>query len=72
MLTVKTVAERLSLSLAKVYELIQSGELPCHRFGRSVRVSEEQLRQFLNETRVKPVRAIPLTRPRLKHLKKPS
>lgn len=71
MLTVKMVAEKLSLSLAKVYELIQSGELPCHRFGRSVRVSEEQLRQFLNETRVK-ARAIPLTRPRLKHLKKPS
>lgn len=50
---VKQVAERLNVSLGAVYKAIRSGELEHHRFGASIRVSEEQLREFIEETRVK-------------------
>lgn len=51
MLTVKMVSQRLKLSLAKCYGLIASGELECYRFGRSVRVSEEQLAAYLEQVK---------------------
>lgn len=51
MLTVKVVSQRLKLSLAKIYGLIASGDLECYRFGRSVRVSEEQLAKYLQQVK---------------------
>ena len=51
MLTVKMVSQRLKLSLAKCYAIIASGELECYRFGRSVRVSEEQLAKYLEQVK---------------------
>ena len=51
MLTVKMVSQRLKLSLAKCYRLIATGELECYRFGRSVRVSEEQLANYLEQVK---------------------
>jgi excisionase family DNA binding protein len=44
---VKTVAGRLACSERHVRRLIASGELPAHRIGRSVRVSEDDLLRFL-------------------------
>ena len=51
MLTAKMISDRLNLSIAKVYALIQSGKLQCYRFGRSVRVSEKQLEDFLKASK---------------------
>lgn len=51
MLKVKQVANRLSLSQSKVYELVESGDLPHHRIGGAIRVSEEQLTEYLETTR---------------------
>jgi excisionase family DNA binding protein len=51
MLRVKQVADRLNLSQSKVYELIEAGELPHHRFGGAIRVSEEQIAEYLEETK---------------------
>lgn len=70
MLRVKEVAARLNLSESKVYELIESGQLPHHRFGGAIRVSEVQIAEFLDET--KRDRREPATRLRarpLRHLK---
>ena len=56
-LTVKHLVERLGISRAQIYALIASGKLPCHRFGTgrgAIRVSEEQLSQFLEATQFKP------------------
>ena len=50
MLRVKQVAERLNLSLSKVYQLIDGCRLPHHRFGGAIRISEEQMAAFLEET----------------------
>lgn len=47
LLDAAVVAERLGLSLRSVRRLIARGELPVHRLGRAVRVSEDDLVRFL-------------------------
>lgn len=53
-LTVAEVAELLRVSKMTVYRLVHSGELPAARVGRSFRVPEravqEYLRRSLDET----------------------
>jgi excisionase family DNA binding protein len=48
LLTVKEVARALRLGHTKTYELIASGQLPAVRIGRSVRVTPQALRAFLD------------------------
>ncbi len=50
-LTVKGVAQRLQLSEKSVRRLIDEGMLRVHRFGRAIRIAEEDLNQFLKLTR---------------------
>lgn len=55
LLNVKQVAERLAVSTAVVYRLIETGKLVAHRIGLgrgTLRVTEEQLAEFLNENKV--------------------
>ena len=47
MLTVKQVSARLNCSPGLVYKLVQQGALKAHRINRAVRVSEEQLQEYL-------------------------
>ena len=70
MLLVSQVANRLNLSISKTYELIENGKLGHHRMDGAIRVSEEQLRDFLETTKreVATVRRVAASRPRLKHL----
>ena len=52
-LTVSEVAERLNVSVATVYNLVEQSRLAHHRIGvgrGAVRVSEEQLRAYLEST----------------------
>ncbi len=46
MLSKRQAADLLSLSLKTLTRKIQLGELRSHRFGRSVRISEEDLAAF--------------------------
>lgn len=65
---VKQVAARLNHSVATVYVLIGTGKLGHHRCP-GVRVSEEQLAAYLEETRrggAAAVRRRP--RPKLRHI----
>ena len=48
LLTVGQVAQVLNFSRTKVYELINVGELPVLRFGKSVRVRVSALEVWLN------------------------
>lgn len=48
LLTVRAVAERLSLSESKVYKMVETGELPVQRIGRAVRIPESAV-NFLAE-----------------------
>jgi excisionase family DNA binding protein len=47
MLTVEQVAEELSVSIRTVRRLIKDGSVPVHRIGRSVRVSEDDLKRYI-------------------------
>lgn len=78
MLTVKQVAEQLNLTAQLIYQLIQSGKLPVHRFGNgrgTIRISQEDLNQFIDSCRqVASPRDVPrVTRPSrqppLKHIR---
>ena len=68
MLRVKQVAERLNLSESKVYELVDQGKLGHHRMDGAIRVSEEQIAEYLAGTRREPAapRERKTTGPRLK------
>jgi len=52
MLTVKQVAEQLNVSIGAVYKAIQNGSLEHFRFGSAIRITEEQLTDYLDQTRV--------------------
>ena len=45
------VADRLAVSPRHVRRLIERGELPVHRIGSAVRISEDDLARYLASTR---------------------
>lgn len=47
--TVQDVAEMLSTSPRTVYRMIDSGELPGTKFGRSIRVPLDRLERWLEQ-----------------------
>ncbi len=49
--TIRGVAEHLEVSERTVLRWIDSGDLVAHRFGRSVRISDHDLRAFLAQHR---------------------
>ena len=49
-LTVDEVAEQLRLSKSAVYSLIHKGLLPVFRFGGAIRVSQQQLDEFIQSS----------------------
>jgi excisionase family DNA binding protein len=73
MLKVSQLANRLNLSISKTYALIEKGEIGHHRLGGAIRISEEQLQQFLSATKRERGGPIPgkrsHLRPRLRHVK---
>ena len=73
MLRVDELAKRLNLSQSKIYAMVQRGEIEHHRIGGSIRFSEENIAQLLNETKMAkkdrgttPSKKIPNSRPKLK------
>jgi len=46
-LTVAEVAELMRVSKMTVYRLVHSGEMPAVRFGRSFRVPESAVEQYV-------------------------
>lgn len=54
MFTIAEVAERLRVSASTVYNLVENGQLECHRIGigrGTIRISEEQVREYLERSR---------------------
>ena len=52
-LTVKEVAEILRLNVITVYEFVKGGKLQAVRLGKSYRISERDLNEFLREHKVR-------------------
>ncbi len=48
-LTVPQAARLLQISPLRAYQLAQKGEIPCVRFGRSVRVPRQLLEQRIRD-----------------------
>ncbi|MEM8669325.1 MAG: helix-turn-helix domain-containing protein [Planctomycetota bacterium] len=51
MMSVRGVAQRLGVSSSMVYSLIARGTLSVHRIGRCIRVSDEQVEDYLRQCR---------------------
>ena len=51
LLSVATVADRLEVSVKSVRRWIETGKLKIHRLGRCVRISESDLREFIDRHR---------------------
>ena len=47
LLTAGDVASRLNISKAKAYQLLQRGEIPCIRMGRTIRVRPAELEAYI-------------------------
>lgn len=45
--TVAEAADLMSISRSRLYELIHAGQIQSVKFGRSRRITEEQMRVFL-------------------------
>ncbi|WP_145383197.1 helix-turn-helix domain-containing protein [Botrimarina mediterranea] len=73
--TVAMVAERLRVSRTTVYQLVESGKLAAHRVGGgrgAIRVSEEQLAEYLHASCSQANASQPAPKPptrRLRHLR---
>lgn len=48
--TPEELSKMFRLSKYTIYEMIKRGELPAHRIGRSLRISEQQLETYLMRT----------------------
>lgn len=59
MLTVKQVAERLSISRSLAYRMIREGEIPSYRIANCRRVSEEELQKYLERSQTQVVAHLP-------------
>jgi len=62
LLSITQVCQRLSVSRSTVYRLISSGELPTHRIGFRLRVSEADLADYITKTRRPDVRVLAANR----------
>lgn len=51
LMRIAEVARLLSISSSKAYELVEKGRLEHHRIDGAIRVSEEQIRAYLDDTR---------------------
>jgi excisionase family DNA binding protein len=51
LMTVNEVADYLRLSDRQLRRLIAAGDLPVHRLGRAIRISEADLNEFLDRNR---------------------
>ena len=67
MFTVKEIATKLTISIGTVYKAINAGDLECHRFGKSIRISAKQLSDYLECSTCKDHLPTSMTRT-LKHL----
>ena len=69
----RQLAERLNVSISTVYCLVEAGRIACHRIGvgrGAVRVSEEQLAEYLEETKTeRREQESRISQPRRSHLK---
>lgn len=55
LLTYRETAIRLGVTERTIFSMVDRGELPAVRFGRSVRVDPADLRRFIDKAKRRPV-----------------
>lgn len=53
-LSTKEAAAYLGLNLRTLYRFIDEGDLPAYRFGRVIRLRQEELDAFIEQARIRP------------------
>lgn len=61
LIPIAAAARRLALSVSTLRRAIDRGELPAARFGRAVRISEDDLAAFVSTHRTTPRATVPRT-----------
>ncbi len=52
MLTVKQVAQKLSISSSLAYRMVRTGEIPSYRIANCRRIKEEDLAAYIERSKV--------------------
>ena len=47
-------ARRLGVTVRTLYRLIDEGELPAYKFGRVIRLQENEVDEFISHSRIEP------------------
>ena len=50
----KEAAARLGVTLRSLYRFIDEGDLPAYKFGRVIRVREEDVERYMESCRIQP------------------
>jgi len=53
-LSTTEVREQLGITLRTLYRLIDEGQIPAYKIGRVIRMKEEDIQAYLNESRIEP------------------
>lgn len=53
-LSTKEASEFLGVNLRTLYRFIDEGELPAYKFGRVIRLKEEDVNSFIEQARITP------------------
>jgi excisionase family DNA binding protein len=53
-LSTKEASARLGITLRTLYRLIDEGQVPAYKFGRVIRLKEDEVDAFIESARVEP------------------
>lgn len=53
-LSTKEAARRLGITSRTLYRLIDSGQVPAYKFGRVIRLQEDEVDAFIDQARIAP------------------
>jgi excisionase family DNA binding protein len=53
-LSTNDAASRLGVSLRTLYKFIDEGQLPAYKFGRVIRLQEQEVDTFITSARIEP------------------
>jgi excisionase family DNA binding protein len=53
-LSTRTAADQLGITTRTLYRLIDSGQLPAYKFGRVIRLKEDEVEAFVESARIVP------------------
>lgn len=53
-LSTKQASQRLGVTLRTIYALLDAGDLPGYKFGRVIRLKQDEVDQFIEAQRLQP------------------